>query len=72
MRRDRDEDGEYLWRGLGFEVLGFAPGFGPEADALHFRMDERPTRITVERGPTTHATADAVFEAMQRTTCRKA
>ncbi|NKY43682.1 VOC family protein [Nocardia cerradoensis] len=37
------------WRELGFDVLGFAPGFGVEADALHFRMDERPARITVER-----------------------
>ncbi|OXR47809.1 Iron-dependent extradiol dioxygenase [Nocardia cerradoensis] len=37
------------WRELGFDVLGFAPGFGDETDALHFRMDERPSRITVER-----------------------
>ncbi|MFF0457619.1 VOC family protein [Nocardia africana] len=37
------------WRELGFDVLGFAPGFGDEKDALHFRMDERPSRITVER-----------------------
>ncbi|MEO9326727.1 VOC family protein [Gordonia aurantiaca] len=36
------------WRELGYEVLGFAPGTGPEPDALHFRMDERPSRITVE------------------------
>ncbi|MEV0366789.1 VOC family protein [Nocardia fusca] len=38
------------WRELGFDVLGFAPGFGDETDALHFRMDERASRITVERG----------------------
>ena len=38
------------WRELGFDVLGFAPGSGVEEDALHFRMDERPSRITVERG----------------------
>ncbi|MBD0861753.1 VOC family protein [Gordonia sp. zg691] len=37
------------WRELGYDVLGFAPGSGPEEDALHFRMDERPSRITVER-----------------------
>lgn len=37
------------WRELGFDVLGFAPGFGDERTALHFRMDERPSRITVER-----------------------
>lgn len=37
------------WRELGFDVLGFAPGSGVEEDALHFRMDERPSRITVER-----------------------
>ncbi|WP_420750380.1 VOC family protein [Rhodococcus sp. O3] len=37
------------WRELGFDVLGFAPGSGIEEDALHFRMDERPSRITVER-----------------------
>ncbi|MGY5309333.1 VOC family protein [Nocardia gipuzkoensis] len=45
------------WRELGFEVLGFAPGFGPEEDALHFRMDERPARITVERGDVDRVTA---------------
>ncbi|MGI5219039.1 VOC family protein [Nocardia sp. CA-290969] len=45
------------WRELGFEVLGFAPGFGDETDALHFRMDERPSRITVERGDVDRVTA---------------
>lgn len=45
------------WRELGFEVLGFAPGFGDEEDALHFRMDERPSRITVERGDVDRVTA---------------
>ncbi|MBF6347485.1 MULTISPECIES: VOC family protein [Nocardia] len=45
------------WRELGFEVLGFAPGFGDETDALHFRMDERASRITVERGDVDRVTA---------------
>ncbi|WP_232716509.1 VOC family protein [Gordonia metallireducens] len=45
------------WRELGFEVLGFAPGTGPEKDALHFRMDERAARITVERGNADRVTA---------------
>nr|BAF48128.1 2, 3-dihydroxybiphenyl 1, 2-dioxygenase [Rhodococcus rhodochrous] len=45
------------WRELGFEVLGFAPGSGPEDDALHFRMDERLARITVEPGDTDRVTA---------------
>ncbi|MFI7524105.1 VOC family protein [Nocardia salmonicida] len=45
------------WRELGFEVLGFARGFGPEDDALHFRMDERRARITVERGEVDRVTA---------------
>ncbi len=45
------------WRELGFEVLGFAPGTGPEEDALHFRMDERTARITVERGNADRVTA---------------
>ncbi|AXK88460.1 VOC family protein [Nocardia farcinica] len=45
------------WRELGFEVLGFAPGFGVEEDALHFRMDERPARITVEHGEVDRVTA---------------
>ncbi|WP_407443405.1 VOC family protein [Rhodococcus sp. (in: high G+C Gram-positive bacteria)] len=45
------------WRELGFDVLGFAPGTGPEDDALHFRMDERPARITVEPGDADRVTA---------------
>ncbi|MGW5106239.1 VOC family protein [Nocardia sp. NPDC004123] len=45
------------WRELGFEVLGFAPGFGVEDDALHFRMDERPARITVERADVNRVSA---------------
>ncbi|MBT2272025.1 VOC family protein [Rhodococcus qingshengii] len=45
------------WRELGYDVLGFAPGFGDELDALHFRMDERPSRITVERGDVDRVTA---------------
>ncbi|MFD4407506.1 VOC family protein [Nocardia sp. NPDC058499] len=45
------------WRELGFDVLGFAPGFGDETDALHFRMDERASRITVERGDVDRVTA---------------
>ncbi|MGW0044794.1 VOC family protein [Rhodococcus sp. NPDC003348] len=45
------------WRELGFDVLGFAPGTGPEEDALHFRMDERPSRITVEHGDVDRVTA---------------
>ena len=45
------------WSELGFDVLGFAPGTGPEDDALHFRMDERPARITVEPGDADRVTA---------------
>ncbi|NKY55218.1 VOC family protein [Nocardia flavorosea] len=45
------------WRELGFDVLGFAPGFGDETDALHFRMDERASRITVEHGEVDRVTA---------------
>ncbi|MET4165448.1 MULTISPECIES: VOC family protein [Gordonia] len=45
------------WRELGYDVLGFAPGSGPEEDALHFRMDERPSRITVERADVNRVSA---------------
>lgn len=45
------------WRELGFDVLGFAPGSGPEVNALHFRMDERRARITVEHGDADRVTA---------------
>ena len=45
------------WRELGFEVLGFAPGVGDEEDALHFRVDERPSRITVVHGEVDRVTA---------------
>lgn len=45
------------WRELGFEVLGFAQGSGAEEDALHFRMDERTSRLTVERGDVDRVTA---------------
>jgi 3,4-dihydroxy-9,10-secoandrosta-1,3,5(10)-triene-9,17-dione 4,5-dioxygenase len=45
------------WRELGFDVLGFAQGSGVEEDALHFRMDERPSRITVEHGDVDRVTA---------------
>ncbi|MGV9709064.1 VOC family protein [Gordonia sp. NPDC003424] len=45
------------WRELGFEVLGFAPGIGDELDALHFRLDERQARITVERADVNRVTA---------------
>lgn len=42
------------WRELGFDVLGFAPGFGDEKDALHFRMDERrhgsPSNVPMSTG----------------------
>lgn len=45
------------WRELGFDVLGFAPGSGPEEDALHFRMDERLARLTVEHADVNRVTA---------------
>ncbi|MBD0022194.1 VOC family protein [Gordonia sp. (in: high G+C Gram-positive bacteria)] len=45
------------WRTLGFDVLGFASGSGVEGDALHFRMDERQCRFTVERGDVDRVTA---------------
>lgn len=45
------------WRTLGFDVLGFAPGSGVENDALHFRMDERPSRLTVEHADVDRVTA---------------
>lgn len=45
------------WRTLGFDVLGFAQGSGVEEDALHFRMDERPSRITVEHSDVDRVTA---------------
>lgn len=45
------------WRTLAFDVLGFAPGSGVETDALHFRMDERASRLTVEPGDVDRVTA---------------
>lgn len=38
------------WRQFAFDVLGFAQGSGPEADALYLRMDERAARIIVVPG----------------------
>ncbi|MGB6511919.1 MAG: 2,3-dihydroxybiphenyl 1,2-dioxygenase, partial [Mycobacterium sp.] len=40
------------WRSFAFDVLGFAQGSGPDADALYLRMDERPARIIVVPGDT--------------------
>jgi 3,4-dihydroxy-9,10-secoandrosta-1,3,5(10)-triene-9,17-dione 4,5-dioxygenase len=45
--RTADPEG---WRRFAFDVLGFAEGSGPEADAVHLRMDERTARITVVPG----------------------
>jgi 3,4-dihydroxy-9,10-secoandrosta-1,3,5(10)-triene-9,17-dione 4,5-dioxygenase len=38
------------WRSFAFDALGFAPGSGPDADALYLRMDERFARIVVVAG----------------------
>ena len=38
------------WRRFAFDVLGFAEGSGPDADALYLRMDERAARIIVVPG----------------------
>ncbi|MDT5145718.1 MAG: 3,4-dihydroxy-9,10-secoandrosta,3,5(10)-triene-9,17-dione 4,5-dioxygenase [Mycobacterium sp.] len=38
------------WRSFAFDALGFAPGNGPDADALYLRMDERFARIVVVPG----------------------
>ena len=40
------------WRTFAFDLLGFAQGSGPDADALYLRMDERPARIIVVPGDT--------------------
>jgi 3,4-dihydroxy-9,10-secoandrosta-1,3,5(10)-triene-9,17-dione 4,5-dioxygenase len=47
--RVRAADGD-AWRKFAFDVIGFAPGTGPEPDALYLRMDERPGRIIVLPG----------------------
>jgi len=46
------------WRELAFEVLGFNEGSGPEEGALHLRMDERASRLTVV--PSSHDRVTAV------------
>ncbi|MGE2834745.1 biphenyl-2,3-diol 1,2-dioxygenase [Mycobacterium sp. SMC-4] len=38
------------WRQFAFDVLGFAQGSGPDADALYLRMDERAARIIITPG----------------------
>lgn len=38
------------WRRFAFETIGFAEGHGPEAEALHLRMDERHARLIVVPG----------------------
>ncbi|HCS56771.1 MAG TPA: biphenyl-2,3-diol 1,2-dioxygenase [Gordonia polyisoprenivorans] len=40
------------WRAFAFDVLGFAPGSGPDENALYLRMDERAARIVVVPGET--------------------
>ncbi|MBB3600383.1 2,3-dihydroxybiphenyl 1,2-dioxygenase [Mycolicibacterium sp. BK556] len=35
------------WRSFAHDVLGFAPGTGPDPDALYLRMDEHHARIVV-------------------------
>ena len=40
------------WRTFAFDVLGFAQGSGPDAQALYLRMDERSARIIVVPGDT--------------------
>jgi 3,4-dihydroxy-9,10-secoandrosta-1,3,5(10)-triene-9,17-dione 4,5-dioxygenase len=38
------------WRTFAHEAIGFAPGSGPEPDAMYLRMDERPGRIVLLPG----------------------
>ena len=38
------------WRRFAGESIGFALGSGPEADALHLRMDERHARLVIVPG----------------------
>ena len=45
------------WRTFAFDVLGFAPGSGPDPDALYLRMDERAARIVVVPGDTDEVVA---------------
>ncbi|NLU63929.1 biphenyl-2,3-diol 1,2-dioxygenase [Rhodococcus sp. HNM0563] len=45
------------WRTFAFDVLGFAPGSGPDPDALYLRMDERAARIVVVPGGTDEVVA---------------
>ncbi|MGV0834164.1 biphenyl-2,3-diol 1,2-dioxygenase [Mycolicibacterium thermoresistibile] len=40
------------WRHFAFGVLGFAPGSGPDPEALYLRMDERSARIVITPGDT--------------------
>ncbi len=40
------------WRAFAFDDLGFAPGSGPDENALYLRMDERAARIVVVPGET--------------------
>jgi 3,4-dihydroxy-9,10-secoandrosta-1,3,5(10)-triene-9,17-dione 4,5-dioxygenase len=45
------------WREFALEVVGFAEGSGPEADALHLRMDERRARLVLKPGADDRALA---------------
>ncbi|MET7896563.1 VOC family protein [Streptomyces mirabilis] len=38
------------WRDFAFTAIGFAEGAGPEAGALHLRMDERHARLVIVPG----------------------
>jgi 3,4-dihydroxy-9,10-secoandrosta-1,3,5(10)-triene-9,17-dione 4,5-dioxygenase len=38
------------WRTLLFDVLGFAPGSGPDDGTIHARMDERKARLSITPG----------------------
>ena len=40
------------WRELAFDVLGMAPGEGPDPDALYLRLDERAARLVLLPGRT--------------------
>ncbi|MFC9896997.1 VOC family protein [Nocardia sp. NPDC127579] len=40
------------WRTFAFDVIGFAPGSGPDPDAVYLRMDERAARLVLVPGET--------------------
>ncbi|MEV0764354.1 VOC family protein [Nocardia sp. NPDC050435] len=42
----------HAWREFAFDVIGFAPGSGPDPDAVYLRMDERAARLELVPGET--------------------